>query len=150
MTNLGVGSGKYQHTKQSLCKECGAPRAENCPMALCEEHFRLYNKAKHIKYLNKERVTKGESEYLLDRQIKVLRWRGVDITKEQFKLLLISQTNKCKICSSSEPGGRGNWHVDHDHITLRVRGILCFDCNRMLGAAKDSIPILQSAISYLS
>lgn len=40
-------------------------------------------------------------------------------------------------------------HLDHDHKTKRVRGVLCFHCNAMLGHAQDSPEILEKAIAYL-
>ena len=40
-------------------------------------------------------------------------------------------------------------NVDHCHITNKVRGLLCHDCNRALGLLKDNTSILSSAINYL-
>lgn len=40
-------------------------------------------------------------------------------------------------------------HVDHDHATGQIRGLLCFGCNSILGLVKDSPDILQRAIGYL-
>lgn len=54
------------------------------------------------------------------------------------------------MCKTSEPGGRANrFHVDHDHKTGAVRGLLCFRCNLILGAIADDPQILTAAIDYL-
>jgi hypothetical protein len=39
--------------------------------------------------------------------------------------------------------------IDHDHITNEVRGLLCRDCNVMLGLVKDNTETLKNAIQYL-
>jgi len=40
-------------------------------------------------------------------------------------------------------------HVDHDHTTNKIRGLLCSLCNPALGSFRDSIDILKEAIYYL-
>lgn len=40
--------------------------------------------------------------------------------------------------------------IDHCHQSNEVRGLLCHDCNVMLGNAKDDIARLKSAIEYLT
>lgn len=39
--------------------------------------------------------------------------------------------------------------IDHDHTTGKVRGALCNHCNWGIGQFKDSLVLLQGAISYL-
>jgi hypothetical protein len=39
--------------------------------------------------------------------------------------------------------------IDHNHETGDFRGILCLQCNSMLGMAKESVQILDSAAQYL-
>jgi endogenous inhibitor of DNA gyrase (YacG/DUF329 family) len=57
----------------------------------------------------------------------------------------------CAICGSdANPGGRFNqWHIDHDHVTGHVRGVLCSACNTGIGLFKDSAPILEAAAAYV-
>jgi len=60
------------------------------------------------------------------------------------------QQNRCAICDASEPGGQGDFHVDHDHATGKVRGLLCSRCNTSLGLYRDSPERLRRAADYLA
>ena len=71
------------------------------------------------------------------------------ITIEEYDELLTKQNNACAICNSKESKGKG-WHVDHDHTTGKVRGILCLSCNTGLGMFKDNVAFLNAAMLYLS
>ena len=51
--------------------------------------------------------------------------------------------NPCPIC-----GGVADT-IDHCHERMVYRGVICRDCNLMLGHAKDSVDTLRSAIAYL-
>ncbi|HEU5003431.1 MAG TPA: endonuclease domain-containing protein [Actinomycetota bacterium] len=54
------------------------------------------------------------------------------------------QGGVCAICGAPDPD-----HVDHNHATGALRGILCFSCNRGLGKANDDRDVLREAIAYL-
>ena len=71
------------------------------------------------------------------------------ITEEDFQEMLKSQSYKCAICETDTPGGKGGWHVDHCHITGKVRGLLCHCCNTGLGLFKDNENLLLKARDYL-
>ncbi len=72
------------------------------------------------------------------------------ITADQWDILFAAQERCCAICKSpTAQWKRGYWHTDHHHITNKVRGILCNECNIGLGKFKDSYVMLQSAINYL-
>ena len=80
-----------------------------------------------------------------------------DLTPATYRALLQTQGHRCAICRRGTEswwfGKRGNnrdgWHVDHDHRTGDVRGILCPSCNLMLGNARDEVSTLEAAVRYL-
>jgi len=72
------------------------------------------------------------------------------ISPEQFEALIQAQGGGCGVCGTSEWSGKGRApHVDHDHATGAVRGVLCHHCNLMLGNAKDDPALLRAAADYL-
>lgn len=77
------------------------------------------------------------------------------ITLEDYENILAKQKNTCVICHQAETAISNEskkvkkLSVDHNHVTGEVRGLLCDRCNRLLGYARESIPILQNAINYL-
>lgn len=55
--------------------------------------------------------------------------------------MVLDQEGKCKLCSDVMTfGDKGNKQccVDHDHVTEKVRGLLCMDCNRRVGFYETS------------
>jgi hypothetical protein len=69
---------------------------------------------------------------------------------DEYDSLYEKQQGRCAICHTDNPGGPHNrLYVDHDHITGKIRGLLCQQCNLALGLFKDSQDILGSAIVYL-
>jgi hypothetical protein len=75
--------------------------------------------------------------------------RKYGLTKEAYEAKLLAQDKRCAICSTLEPGGKGDFHVDHDHETDRVRGLLCQMCNMGLGSFGEDITLLERAVRYL-
>lgn len=71
---------------------------------------------------------------LSDRQSKLRVLYG--ITPEKYEDMLCAQGACCDICGvkfNCESGGSLTPHVDHDHTTMAVRGLLCKRCNTVLG-----------------
>jgi hypothetical protein len=72
------------------------------------------------------------------------------VTPEQYETLMMTQGNACAICRSTEWKGKGNRpHVDHNHKTGAVRGLLCGPCNTGLGQFGDDPARLLAAVEYL-
>jgi hypothetical protein len=74
------------------------------------------------------------------------RKRKYGITKEEYIVRLESQQGVCAICGLTCTRALA---VDHNHLTGKVRGLLCNNCNRGIGHLKDSTLLLEKAIKYL-
>ena len=70
--------------------------------------------------------------------------RRYGIGEDQYLALLAAQGGVCAACRI-----RPAVHVDHDHKTRAVRGLLCFTCNVALGNVRDDIDVLTGLINYL-
>jgi superfamily II DNA helicase RecQ len=71
------------------------------------------------------------------------------LTVEQYKEMFDKQLGKCAICRVHQIELPKELSVDHSHVTGKVRGLLCSNCNFGLGYFKDSIERLQEAVTYL-
>jgi hypothetical protein len=72
------------------------------------------------------------------------------LTQHDWDAMVEQQGNRCAICRGDKPGGRGElWHIDHDHETGNVRGLLCHACNVGLGNFRDDPALLEAAAAYI-
>ena len=76
------------------------------------------------------------------------------LTPEDYQLMFNNQNGVCAICKKPESvlnktGTVRNLAVDHCHITGKVRGLLCTNCNIALGKFQDDKNLLRDALSYL-
>jgi hypothetical protein len=77
------------------------------------------------------------------------------ISPETFLKVWDKQEGNCAICKDALPNlmayenRRRGYAIDHNHDTGEFRGILCTECNVLLGMASDSPEILKEAVKYL-
>ncbi len=67
---------------------------------------------------------------------KPTRARALGVTDADYERLLSEQGGTCALCPTKPKTRR--LHVDHDHATGKVRGLLCYRCNRALPAGLDA------------
>lgn len=146
---------------RDICKTC--KKEENNKYNLNNRESKLLkskeyyknNKIQKTNYRlkNKNRINKIKANYRL-KNIETIHKnecagrlrRKYGLTIEQKNQMIESQNNKCSICNevfNKTP------NVDHNHKTNKIRGLLCGNCNRMLGLAKENIITLNNAINYL-
>lgn len=72
------------------------------------------------------------------------------ITPDAMEQMISAQGGGCAICGDEVSAHNGcATHVDHDHETGAVRGVLCRLCNPALGAFRDDPALLRRAAAYL-
>jgi hypothetical protein len=72
------------------------------------------------------------------------------LSLEQYQVLLFSQGGACAICKFIPGPGDNRLCVDHDHVTGKVRGLLCDRCNTGMGYFRDCPDFLNGGIKYLN
>lgn len=69
---------------------------------------------------------------------------------EQFSAMIAAQNGCCAICKNSiDFEAKKAYGVDHDHVSGKVRAILCTTCNLGLGSFQDDPELLTAAANYL-
>lgn len=115
---------------------------------------------KHLENPEKKEIhKKGSSNWYKNNpdKAKEQRLRRYGITLQQYNQMREDQDYCCAICGRHEEAveqGRSvssntSLCVDHCHTTDKVRGLLCTNCNTMIGKSKDNVFVLESAITYL-
>jgi hypothetical protein len=120
-------------TKQRKCKVCIA----------------LY--LKKYRKMNPEKVRAIGRKYEIANRDKIadqkLRSKyGFSLVKKQ--VLYNQQNGTCATCPFIFESVNAA-HLDHNHATGKVRGLLCSDCNHVAGKVKDSPARLRSIADYL-
>lgn len=133
---FGRRSSRGESRRKGYCRDCEssylAERLANNPTA----------RAARRKAAREHNRSDGHREKLLRRLY------GIGLN--EYAAMLQSQGQRCAICPATEPGGNStSWHVDHDHATGRVRGLLCVRCNLGLGYFQDDPDRLVRASAYL-
>ncbi len=120
-----------------ICKECDEAfeklkrsRAECCSKE-CSSKYR-YRKRK---IYDKGRIRDWKTKHQVNKRY--------GITVEEYKEAMAS-SDKCQCCGRTK-----ELCYDHDHETMKFRGVLCRACNRSIGQLGDNIEGLEKALAYL-
>jgi hypothetical protein len=126
LSEFGLQRGRPRH----ICKECRKQESKEWYANNKEHKKELSQRYKHVKK---------------DKDLQATY--GIDL--ETYHRMLAQQNKRCKICHTHQEDLKRAMCVDHDHITGKVRGLLCDTCNRSLGLLKDNVNTLMRAVDYL-
>jgi hypothetical protein len=102
-------------------------------------------KKKFEGYIGKDGFMPKSKEYFRNSALKI----KYGITLEEFNTILKQQNYCCEICGKHQDTVKKSFHIDHNHKTKDIRGILCNKCNMAIGLLQEDLLIFDSAIKYL-
>ena len=141
-------------TETKICNKCG----ENKPstefyrdLGISDGRATICKKCKNetsIKWRKNHREQyNAQMRKYHAKHYKRLRLQRYKLSAEEHEQMLVEQNHCCKICRE-KPKGKRPLVVDHHHKTGKIRGLLCYSCNRAI-AILDNSNLLDKAQTYL-
>lgn len=134
------------------CKTCG----EEKPLDQYHKMKKAKDGLQHFcKPCNNQIQRDRRAKKLDQHQAYMKNWQlqnKYGITLDDYNTMAQSQEGLCAICRQPQRGGNDRTRelvVDHDHVTGKVRGLLCTSCNRGLGFFGDRAELLRNAADYI-
>ena len=145
-------NGKYL---RSECKACSSIRTK-----AWQRKNEARNKANKVRWRaeNRERYQQTNREWRarnpgrsaeVSRNKYLRRKYGLDQT--QLETMVAAQNGECANpgCTTPVASGGSSSHIDHDHKTGKIRGVLCQKCNQALGLLDEDKARIQGLVQYL-
>jgi len=122
---------KWKSSKS--CVPCGQKRVKESDRS--QYKYPKYKAAYYVQTLDKWRNYHYKKKF--------------NISLDEYNKMLDKQDRKCYICKAPNDSFKRSLAVDHNHKTGKIRKLLCLNCNRAIGNAKDSIKNLLRMAKYL-
>ena len=139
----------YTEFKLGRTMSCGKPECvETKVCAKCKvtypatPEFFYVDAGKYLRYICKTCQRWTTNNYRLQQRY------GIDTAG--YEALLEAQNGACAICGDGECSDGRKLHVDHDHDTGEIRGLLCYRCNAGIGLLRDDVTLVKKAVEYLN
>ncbi len=114
-----------------------------------KEQKRLYRENNREKLKESSRLYRLNNKDEIQKRETTRKLKKYGITIQEYNNLILEQKGRCLICGRHQDEFKKKLAIDHCHETGKVRGLLCGDCNIMLGMCDDDYNILSVAIEYL-
>ncbi len=140
-TDHRKGSGGYDRTPKP-CEQCQGPVGPVAPRGVIP---------KFCKPCKKQRDRESQKRTRNPETVRRYRLARYGLTPEDYDAILQAQHGGCALCERTTATRTGKpLHVDHNHRTGEVRGLLCDYCNRKrLGRGREDSAMHLKIADYL-
>lgn len=132
------------------------PKRETIAGLPANEYYRQYREKRKSDPEWRARKVEQQRQYRLrnPRAFTKSDWnaylkRTYGITADEYDVMVGERRGRCEVCGQVPAGKRDRLHVDHDHSTGVVRGLLCSACNVSLGHVKEDPARLRALADYI-
>jgi hypothetical protein len=137
--------------KEKICHKCGKKKSikKFYPNGSNIDGYR--NNCKTCVDKQNKNYTLSD-KYIREEKSKDYRYRTkYGITYKKKKEIILNQDNKCLCCGIDFKTLKLERHIciDHDHLTGKVRGVLCTECNIALGLLHEDLNRVKSLENYI-
>jgi len=110
-----------------------------------------YNKNhRSLKTLYMQQYRAKNSEKIRLYSINSNLMRSYGITMQQKEKIILNQNNKCLSCGTDlKQLAHKMIHIDHDHFTNKIRGVLCHNCNTTIGLLNEDLNMVDKIRIYI-
>lgn len=130
--------------KVKICAHCGSNfNYKSSKKKYCNKSCAA--SAYHLVHRDRRKLKSKAQRLANPRKIKDRKLKDrYGISIEQYEEMVNNQAGRCKICHAE-----AKLHVDHDHVSGHVRGLLCNGCNRGIGYFSENSDALENAATYI-
>lgn len=138
---------------RGLCKNCYDKWLKENNPEYCKRQKEntikwINNNKEYYKKYKENWIAKQDPLYIKQyKRMKTLEKYGMNF--EEYDNMIKLQKGVCAICKMPPKDGK-NLHIDHDHVTGIVRGLLCFRCNFGLSYFKEDKNIIKNLYEYMT
>jgi hypothetical protein len=135
--------------KRPECKACTSARRHEW---YTENREREIARVRAWQQANPERLkaSRDRNRDRRNRKMREIHLRNkFGLTPEEYERIFKAQDGVCALCERQPTPGI-SLHVDHDHATGEVRGLLCMRCNNALGLFREDPDLLRRAARYVT
>lgn len=119
-----------------ICTKCKEDKEET-------EFYKNLPQCKECHKLNMKKQYRKNKEHYKAKGRRAMIKKDYGITQEEYNECMAT-SDCCQICGVTE-----TLCYDHDHTTMKFRGVICKKCNKGLGLLGDDIEGLERALAYL-